>query len=289
MNPFPAEQTPSSSSEQTTAAHNTSLPEISASQTSASAASVPDVFTPNASVPDAAASDAAASGAAASDAVVVQRPALWRQVLDSLAFALSAILSPYLVIPFGTVGIVATQARGRRDFVLWTFLSVFFSTIVPALYVLVQIVRGKITDVHVMEREQRGGPFLVAVVSVAVGAFVLRAIGAPAVVWGIGLVLLVNGLVLSWITKFWKISMHVSVLTSVVIACIILIPKVSFWSLAWMIPALMWARAMRGRHSPWQGIGGFLVSGALTLGVFAFVKLWPMVEGAVHRLLVHGH
>lgn len=279
MNPFPAEQTPSSSSEQTTAAHNTSLPEISTPQTSAAAASVPD-----ASVPDAAASDAAAS-----DAVVVQRPALWRQVLDSLAFALSAILSPYLVIPFGTVGIVATQARGRRDFVLWTFLSVFFSTIVPALYVLVQIVRGKITDVHVMEREQRGGPFLVAVVSVAVGAFVLRAIGAPAVVWGIGLVLLVNGLVLSWITKFWKISMHVSVLTSVVIACIILIPKVNFWSLAWMIPALMWARAMRGRHSPWQGIGGFLVSGALTLGVFAFVKLWPMVEGAVHRLLVHGH
>ncbi len=219
----------------------------------------------------------------------VAAPSITRQIIDSIAFAFSAILSPYLVIPFGTVGIVATQSFSRRTFVLWTFLSVLFSTVIPAIYVLIQIARGKITDVHVMEREQRGGPFLVAVISVAIGAFVLRAIGAPAVVWGIGLILLVNGLVLSYITNFWKISMHVAVLTSVVIACIILIPNVGFWRLVWMIPALMWARKMRGRHSLWQGIGGFTVSGALTALVFYTVKLWPIVEGAFHRLIVHGH
>ena len=255
MNTLPSEQTPSPEPEQTALAR--------------------DAFSPESPSPEA--------------GVAVRRPTLGRRLLDSTAFALSAILSPYLVIPFGTVGIVATRASGRNDFVLWTFLSVFFSTIVPALYVVFQIMRGKITDVHVMEREQRGGPFLVAVISVALGAFVLRAIGAPAVVWGIGLVLLVNGLVLSWITNFWKISMHVSVLTSVVIASIILIPDVSFWSLVWMIPALMWARAMRGRHSPWQGVAGCLVSGALTFGVFAAVRLWPMVEGAVQRVATRGH
>lgn len=255
MNPSPAEQTPSPDAE-------------------------PAAVTPDASSPSASNQE---SG------VAVRRPGFWRHLLDSLAFALSAILSPYLVIPFGTVGIVATRASGRHDFVLWTFLSIFFSTIVPALYVVIQIMRGKITDVHVMEREQRGGPFLVAVISVAIGAFALKTIGAPAVVWGIGLVLLVNGLVLLWITKFWKISMHVSVLTSVVIASIILIPSVSIWSLVWMIPALMWARATRGRHSPWQGVAGCLVSGALTFGVFAAVRLWPMVQVAVQRVLTHGH
>jgi hypothetical protein len=255
MDTSPAEQTPSPDPEQIALARDTSLPKSSSPEAG----------------------------------IAVRSPTHWQHLLDSLAFAFSAILSPYLVIPVGTVGIVATQASGRRAFVLWTFLSVFFSTIVPALYVVIQIMRGKISDVHVMEREQRGGPFLIAVISVAIGAFVLKMIGAPAVVWGIGLVLLVNGLVLSWITNFWKISMHVSVLTSVVIASIILIPDVGFWRLVWMIPALMWARAMRGRHSPWQGVAGCLVSGALTFGVFAAVQLWPMVEGAVHRVLTRGH
>jgi hypothetical protein len=206
----------------------------------------------------------------------------WAQVYHSTAFALSALLSPYLVIPIGTVGIVATQSASRRTFVLWTFLSVLFSTVIPAIYVLVQIARGKITDVHVMEREQRGGPFAVAVVSVAIGALVLRSMGAPAVVWGIGMILLVNGLVLSWITSFWKISMHVAVLSSVVIACSILIPDVGAWRYTWlaMIPALMWARATRGRHSIWQGVAGFLVSGALTAIVFYAVRLWPTVQSA---------
>ena len=218
---------------------------------------------------------------------------VWRQIIDSAAFGLSAILSPYLVIPIGTVGIVATQASGpgRRstDFLLWTFLSILFSTVIPAIYVLIQIARGKITDVHVMEREQRGGPFLVAVISVALGALILHGIGAPAVVWGIGLILLVNGLVLSYITNFWKISMHVAVLTSVVIASIVLIPNVGFWRLIWLIPALMWARKTRGRHSLWQGIADCGVSGVLTALVFYIVRLWPIVEGAFHRLIVHGH
>ena len=37
-----------------------------------------------------------------------------------------------------------------------------------------------------MEREQRGGPFLVAILSSAVGAFVLRTLGANVAVWGVG-------------------------------------------------------------------------------------------------------
>ncbi len=252
---------------------------------------------PNSPTPrDSAQSDSAAHDNTGSESVALPVPvtpkralSLREQIFEAASFALSAILSPYLVIPFGTVGIVVTQSFSRQTFVWWTFLSVLFSTVIPAIYVLVQIARGKITDVHVMEREQRDGPFLVAVVSVAVGAFLLRAIGAPAVVWGIGLILLVNGLVLSYITRFWKISMHVAVLTSVVIASIILIPNIGFWRLIWLIPALMWARKTRGRHSLWQGIAGFTVSGALTIGVFYLVRLAPIVEGAVHRLLVHGH
>ena len=204
-------------------------------------------------------------------------------IYQSVAFALSALLSPYLVIPLGTVVIVASQQGARRQLVLWTSLSIIFSTVIPALYVVLQIARGKITDIHVMEREQRSGPFVVAVISSAVGALVLWRTGAPGMVWGLGVVLLVNGLVLSWITTFWKISMHVAVLTATVLAAYIWVPGISAWSLLPMIPALMWARATRGRHSLWQGLAGCGVSGVLTGGVLLVIRYWAVVGEALRR------
>jgi len=204
------------------------------------------------------------------------------------AFALSALLSPYLVIPGGTLGIVASQptppgANTRRTLLLWSSLSVFFSTVVPALFVLIQVLRGKITDVHVMEREQRGGPFVVAIISSAVGAGVLKFIEAPPAVWSIGLVLAVNGIVMLWITSFWKISMHVSVLAATVFAAIVTIPGVTQWQLLLMVPALIWARVTRGRHSIWQGIGGAGVACIITAGVLYSIKMWPKVASLLQQ------
>ncbi|HEX8835184.1 MAG TPA: hypothetical protein VF719_13330, partial [Abditibacteriaceae bacterium] len=72
------------------------------------------------------------------EAVPIAQP-LPVAIYNSTAFALSALLSPYLVIPAGTVGIVASTSSARADFLRWTFFSVLFSTIVPALYVVMQI------------------------------------------------------------------------------------------------------------------------------------------------------
>lgn len=197
------------------------------------------------------------------------------RVITSLAFALSALMSPYLVIPVGTVGIVASTSATRQDFLRWTFLSVFFSTVVPALYVVFQIARGKISDVHVMEREQRGGPFTVALISSAVGAMILRHMRAPVEVWGIGIVLFINGLVMLQITRKWKISIHVAVLSATILAAIIMIDGISVLALAWMVPALIWARVSRGRHTVQQGIAACVVSCAITAATLGLIMILP--------------
>jgi len=196
---------------------------------------------------------------------------LGTRLLHSVAFGLSALLSPYLVIPFGTIGIVATQPQSYTQLVKWSLLSILFSTVIPALYVVAQILRGKITDVHVMEREQRSGPFLVAVVSSFIGAVVLSQLRAPIQVWSIGVVLGVNGLVMLWISSKWKISIHVAVLSATVLVAIILIPDINPWRLAWLVPALMWARVTRGRHSIWQGLAACAVACLLTSTLLFFI------------------
>jgi hypothetical protein len=215
------------------------------------------------------------------DAVPVPLPPL-QHFKQSVAFALSALLSPYLVIPVGTVAVVASVSFSKREWLIWTLLSILFSTGVPAMYVLIQVWRGRITDIHVMEREQRGGPFLVAILSSAVGAFVLRTLGANVAVWGVGVVLAANGLVLFWISAHWKISMHVAVLSSTILAAVMMIDGIALWNLAWMVPALIWARVTRGRHTIWQGIGGCAVSSVLTAGVLWLLyspyvaQFWPI-------------
>lgn len=208
----------------------------------------------------------------------VASPQPWPVALyQSVAFALSALLSPYLIIPVGTVGIVASQPASKRQFILWTSLSVFFSTIVPALYVVIQMLRGKITDVHVMEREQRGGPFLVGIISSFVGAVVLWLIKAPPGVWSIMIVLAMNGVILLGITSVWKISMHVAVLSATVLAAVVMIPDVGWWRLAWLIPALIWARVTRHRHTITQGISACIVACLVTGTILAGIHLWPKV------------
>lgn len=206
-------------------------------------------------------------------AVPVPVPPLVRLV-HAIAFALSAVLSPYIVLPLGTITIIGSFAQATRTFALYAGISVLFSTILPALFVMFQIWRGKITDVHVMEREQRGGPFLVAILSSALGAWILHAIGAPMEVWGISAVLTLNGVILTGITTVWKISMHVAVLSATVLANIVMIQGVDARPLLILIPALMWARVTRGRHSIWQGLAGagmaMLVTG-IALGALYFV------------------
>lgn len=208
-----------------------------------------------------------------------------RSLQDGLAFFFSAVLSPYVVIPVGTLGIIYARSS-RSQFLLWAAISIFFSTALPVLYVLVGMLRGTITDVHVMEREQRGGPFAVAIVGGFIGAWVLHALHAPTSVWGLSLILSFNGLVIWAITAFTKISVHVSVLSATVLGAVILHPELNPWALRLLlllIPCLIWARQARGRHSLWQGVGGCLVASLVTGATIWALDLGQRIGQAVQN------
>ncbi len=216
----------------------------------------------------------------------VPAPLPWpARLYHGLAFFLSAILSPYVVIPVGTVGIVYARSSPAQT-LLWTSISVFFSTFVPVFYVVFQVWRGKITDVHVMEREQRGGPFLVAIFSSLFAALVLWKLRAPVSVWGLTLILALNGIVLYAITWVYKISMHVSVLSATVLAAVTLHTGLNPWALLWLIPALVWARSARHRHTVWQGLAGCLVACLITGSTLYALGLGKRITEAITRATV---
>lgn len=207
------------------------------------------------------------------------------RVVDSIAFALSAVLSPYIVIPVGTIGLIWSRASPDPRFWLWLGLSLLFSTLLPALYVVWGIKKGLITDVHVMEREQRNAPFAIAIVGGLVAVFLLRMLGAPPSVWGLSLVLAVNGFVIYVITLYTKISVHVSVLSATVLGAAMLDPKIPPFLLLCLVPPLIWARWKRGRHSVWQGLAGFCVASLITVFTLLSIGLGSRVTEFVTRVL----
>jgi hypothetical protein len=214
------------------------------------------------------------ASADAIDAPDLQGFMRWRL---KFAFWVSALFSPYLVIPFGTVALVASVTRTNEDFLVWTSLCILFTTVIPVVFIIVQIVRGKITDVHVMERHQRSGPFLVAVLSAAIGALVMKYFGARLEIWGVALVFAINGLVLFCVTAWWKISIHVAVLSAAILAGAVMIPNLDWRLVGWTIPLIIWARYVRKRHTAWQGLMGFLVAILITsASIYMLYKLYDI-------------
>lgn len=211
---------------------------------------------------------------------------LGEKISDGLAFFLSAVLSPYIVIPVGTIYLVWARSTSPDKFWIWLSISLLFSTFLPVLFILWGIFRGTITDIHVMERTQRGGPFTVAIAGSLVAAIILREMDAPQSVWALSAILAVNGLAMLFITNYTKISIHVAVLSATVLGASILEPSIDPKTLVWLIPALMWGRWRRGRHTWIQGIMGCVVACILTAGTIWSIGLVQRLHQYVERMFL---
>ena len=137
-------------------------------------------------------------------------------------------------------------------------VAITFVTAIPFAAVYLLTKRGRVTDHHVGERRQRAPILLGALVSIAVGIYVLLRIGAPqglvvmiiSTVLGIVLVLAVN--------LFWKLSAHAAVGVFFTVASTVMLGP---WGLATVLVPLAvgWSRVVLGAHTRAQVACGFAV------------------------------
>ncbi len=147
----------------------------------------------------------------------------------------------------------------------WAVLAIILGSLLPVLYILLQVRRGRLTDHHVRLREQRLGPLLVATMSLLALLTVLIAGGAPR-----ELVALVGALVIglavgTLVTLYWKISGHVGVVAGAVVVLALDVGP-ALLGLAPLVLLVGWARVEVGDHTPAQAIGGAGL-GAVVAGV----------------------
>jgi membrane-associated phospholipid phosphatase len=186
-----------------------------------------------------------------------------RRVWRDLARSLSTIFNPFLTAFALFVILAHVGAKGTLDFWRLLFLSTFFTSIGPMLYVFWLYATDRISDLDMSVRIEREMVFTAFVVFYALGAAVLWLAQAPRLMIAAMLGYLVSALVVQYITRYWKISTHAIGITAPLVALTILYGRQPLPFMV-LIPMVCWARVYLKAHSLMQVLAGAALAVATT-------------------------
>lgn len=192
-----------------------------------------------------------------------------RTPADHLALGLSALVSPFVVLPVLLLAANWLVARTPAEFWAWSAVALIFFIGIPPLYIYSQVRAGRITDFHIQVRQQRAQVFAVFLASTAFGIVIDWLLGVPATLLGLLVVIFGSAIVAGLITLGWKISLHAWTLAGSVAVFALLSADDRWWWLLLLVPVVIWSRIHRERHTLAQGLAG---------GVMGVVVTWLLYQ-----------
>jgi len=196
--------------------------------------------------------------------------------LNKIAKIISYIFDgSFISIPIFLI-ICFMVVENKVEAIGWAFLCLTFGAIVPYIYIRFLYKKKRINDIHIPIKEERIKPLLVSCVSYIICFLVLYIMDGPLFLKSVFAVSVVSTVILTVITYFWKISLHTSWVTFVVITFNILFGR---WMLLLilLIPAIGWARVRIKRHTVIQVISGAGISMVTTFFIYynyGFINLF---------------
>ena len=151
----------------------------------------------------------------------------------------------------------------------WALLCILFGMMIPFVYVFLLYRKNKIYDIHIPEKSKRIKPLLFTLLSYITGLVVLYLLKAPLFLKVIFILTIISATIYTIITFYWKISMHASYITFIVITFNILLGP---WMLLLLplIPIVGWARVRAKRHTKSQVFIGAGLATVICVLVYYF-------------------
>jgi hypothetical protein len=121
------------------------------------------------------------------------------------------IFHPFLLPPLTFIFLLVadTTVSLQNKLIIWT-IAVTFSIVIVSAYVLFLKHQRIIDSINVMAREQRIIPLIIGIFSNLIGFLFLNVLDAPNLVQGLMFCYATNGLLVTVITNWWKISIHMT-------------------------------------------------------------------------------
>lgn len=166
--------------------------------------------------------------------------------------------------------------ENKVEAISWALMCLVFGTIIPYLYVCFLYKKKEIEDMHVPRKEDRIKPMLVSSASYVSCLGILYILNGPLFLKSIFAVSAVSTVIFTIITYFWKISLHSSWITFIVITFNVLFGR---WMLLMipLIPVIGWARVKIKKHTINQvifGVGITSVTSFLIYYNYGFISLF---------------
>lgn len=203
-------------------------------------------------------------------------PLKQRRVWRDLAKILSTIFNPFLTALALFVILSHATARDTVDFWQLLFVSTFFTSIGPMLYVFWLYATDRISDLDMSVRTERETVFTTFVVFYLIGAGALWLVHAPRVLVATMLGYFAATLVVGYITRYWKISTHALGITAPLVALSLLYGRQPLPFLV-LIPMVCWARVYLKAHTLAQVVGGAVLGGVSTTLFFYIFHVRTMI------------
>ncbi len=188
--------------------------------------------------------------------------ARWARVISNL-------LSPPMVWSILVFFIAFHYAENRLQGLMWALTYGILVCLMPILFIAWRVHGGKISDLHMKERQERIVPFAVSIVCAILAWEVLRLMNAPSILPLIAAVTLVELIVMLVITFAWQISMHAMSISVAVVATGIVFGAAPALFVSPLLPIVGAARLRLERHTLAQVVAGAIVGALIPLVVLA--------------------
>ncbi|MDQ6826648.1 MAG: phosphatase PAP2 family protein [Candidatus Eremiobacteraeota bacterium] len=196
-----------------------------------------------------------------------------RRVWLDLAKIFSTIFNPFLTALALFVILAHATTHTTEQFWYLLFLSTFFTSTGPMLFVLWLYATGRISDLDMSVRRERETVFGAFVVFYLVGTITLWLTHAPTFLIASMAGYTLSTLVVQYITRYWKISTHALGITAPLVALSIIYGRQPLPFLV-LIPIVCWSRVYLRAHTFMQVMAGAALA---TLSVALFFRIFHLL------------
>lgn len=184
---------------------------------------------------------------------------------------MTEVLAPAPIVAALLLVVAWRSAPTTTEAMAWGLLAALFASLLPFLFILRGVWRGRLSDHHVGIRAQRPIPLLMGIVSVLIGLGLLVAWRAPR-----DLVALVGamtvGLVVSLlVTLGWKMSIHTAVAAGAAVI-LVLVFGPPLLALSPVVGLIGWSRVEIGDHTPAQVAMGAVLGAVVAAAAFSLLR-----------------
>ena len=189
-----------------------------------------------------------------------------------LAQGISLVTNPlFVALPLCLIVALLTASDILQALLWWVVTAVGVS-FAPLFFIQHGVRRGRYTDHHVSQREQRLIPLLFAVACMAITFILLLLLRASPALIATVIGMLISCIIALIMTQFWKISLHVVGITGA-ITLLGLLGGPLFFLLSPLVLLVSWARWRVEAHTPLQPLAGIALAVAVTVAIFWLFRM----------------